>query len=89
MNSNNYANYLAEQLDKNITYNDYLLVCSFSTTNFTHNYSDYLAEQLDKNITYNDYLENTDEIKRKRLDRKISKQKRKRNGKLKDILRNI
>lgn len=75
-----YSNYLAEKLDKNIVYEEYI------AENISCDYSDYLIEQLDKNISYEEYLGDINNINKKRLERKIARQKRKRNGKLKKIL---
>ncbi len=73
-----YSNYLAENLDKNIVYEEYII----EQLGDSIDYANYVAEQLSPPIMI-------DEIKRKRLERKIERQKRKRNGKLKDVMRNI
>jgi hypothetical protein len=83
-----YSNYITENLDEQLVYKEYIMELDSSIT-----YANYLAEQLESTINYTQYLDmyklDIDEVKRKRLDRKISRQKRKRNGKLKNIIRNI
>ena len=53
----NYVNYLAENVDKNIQYSEYLA----GNMDKNIDYTKYLAENLDRNISYSEYLaENLD-----------------------------
>lgn len=71
----------------NIVYEEYIREHLGDTIDYTN----YVSEQLSPPINYAPYVDMVmiDVIKRKRLERKIERQKRKRNGKLKDVMRNI
>lgn len=46
----NYADYLKVQLDKSISYSEYVSEKNIS-------YSNYIAKNMDKNMVYTDYFE--------------------------------
>ncbi len=72
MKSEDYANYLCENLEKSISYTEYL---SENVTDSNNSYSEYLAENLDTNINYIDYSDYIDNIGgfQKKLGRVINK----------------